>query len=286
MAPNSYVTIIKEVISSRVIEADDSKIDLDFFDDLFDEVKKEIRTVAKVLRYPEVDDDKLKSYFEVAKREYLSINPVDIEPASALTKENKETWLTSKRTESIAWNYTDRYIKILEASGRSDAVVNETKVSSLDIMSRLGDPKSPDEFYIKGLVVGEVQSGKTGNFNGVINRAIDSGYKLIIVLSGIMEDLRSQTQQRIEADIVGEGIDLDTTQNVTKGVGKISRFGHLGGSDIEQVVSITSFKTDFKKGLADTNFSLNHTNILVCKKNIGVLRNLVVGSKGTEVLKH
>ena len=58
----------------------------------------------------------------------------------------------------------------------------------------MADPKSKSPIYNKGLVVGAVQSGKTGNFNAVINRAIDAGYEIVIVLAGIMEDLRSQTQ--------------------------------------------------------------------------------------------
>ena len=55
------------------------------------------------------------------------------------------------------------------------------------------------------------ESGKTGNFNAVINRSIDSGYQLVIVLSGIMADLRKQTQFRIESDVIGEGtVDTQT----------------------------------------------------------------------------
>ncbi|MBK9591018.1 MAG: hypothetical protein IPO32_05775 [Crocinitomicaceae bacterium] len=87
-------------------------------------------------------------------------------------------------------------------------------------MEKIGDPKSKEAFYVKGLVVGSVQSGKTGNFNAVINRAIDSGYQLIIVLSGLMEDLRSQTQLRIENDIIGEVKDIESGKTIAKGVGK------------------------------------------------------------------
>ena len=83
--------------------------------------------------------------------------------------------------------------------GRSQKVVDETRRSSMSIIKKIADPKSRSAVYSKGLVVGAVQSGKTGNFNAVINRAIDSGYGLVIVLSGIMEDLRSQTQKRIES---------------------------------------------------------------------------------------
>ncbi|MCE9539557.1 MAG: Z1 domain-containing protein, partial [Bacteroidetes bacterium] len=99
---------------------------------------------------------------------------------------------------------------------------------------------------------------------------------LIIVLAGLMEDLRNQTQLRIENDVIGEGLDIDTDTLVKKGVGAIRRFGNMGDSNITQVISITSAKSDFKKSLLDADFSLNHTNILVCKNNVSVLRNLIV----------
>ncbi len=67
------------------------------------------------------------------------------------------------------------------------------------------------------MVVGSVQSGKTTNFNGVINSAIDMGYKLIIVLAGITEDLRSQTQERIEKEVIGPKV----RANKYLGVGNI-----------------------------------------------------------------
>lgn len=59
-------------------------------------------------------------------------------------------------------------------------------------------------YQSKGLVVGHVQSGKTANFTGVIAKAIDSGYKLIIVLTGTIELLRGQTQRRLDMELVGE----------------------------------------------------------------------------------
>ena len=56
---------------------------------------------------------------------------------------------------------------------------------------------------LHGLVIGYVQSGKTAHYTGMIARAIDAGYSTIIVLSGILNDLRAQTQERLIKDIVG-----------------------------------------------------------------------------------
>tara|TARA_R110001583_G_scaffold184059_1_gene343105 strand:+ start:2680 stop:5871 length:3192 start_codon:yes stop_codon:yes gene_type:complete len=274
---NQYIEIIREIIEGETsLLINTSELPIDFFKKIFEKVKNDTLTVARIYKLPIVDDSTYEEYFELARKEYLSINPTDIDPGRSLNKNKKETWLTDSKYNEIPWNYTKRYFRQLKKNGRSKAIIDETDRSSKDIISKLGDPKSKEGFYVKGLVVGEVQSGKTGNFNAVINRAVDSGYELIIILSGIMEDLRSQTQQRIELDVIGEGKDDETGQRVKKGVGELLPFGKRRGSTVEQVNSITSKKSDFKKSLAEAEFSLEPINILVCKKNVSVLKNLII----------
>ena len=53
------------------------------------------------------------------------------------------------------------------------------------------------------MVVGNVQSGKTANYLGLICKAADAQYKVIIVVAGMLEDLRKQTQIRLEEGLVG-----------------------------------------------------------------------------------
>ena len=275
---NRYIDIIIKIIASKAKEYSQNNSSPAYFLNLLPEIHDSIITVIKMYGYPEIDDVTLRNYFETAKNQYLSVNPIEIDPSNSLTKKGFRTWLTTERKEALknSWNYSDRYFTLLEKAGRSEKVIDETKKTSLEILEKMGDPKSREEFYVKGLVVGSVQAGKTQNFNAVINRAIDSGYGLIIVLAGLMEDLRNQTQLRIENDVIGEGHDIDTDTLVKKGVGAIRRFGNMGDSSITQVISITSAKSDFKKSLLDADFSLNHTNILVCKNNVSVLRNLIV----------
>lgn len=276
---NRYIDIISRIISSKAKEyVQNNALSPSYFMNLLPEIKESIITVINLYGYPQIDELTLQTYFETAKNQYLSINPIDIDPSNSLTKKGFRTWLTAERKEEMknSWNYSDRYFALLEKTGRSVKVIEETKKTSLQILEKMGDPKSREEFYVKGLVVGSVQAGKTQNFNAVINRAIDSGYGLIIVLAGLMEDLRNQTQLRIENDVIGEGFDIDTNSLVQKGVGSIRRFGNLGDNTVTQVISITSAKSDFKKSLLDADFSLNHTNILVCKNNVSVLRNLIV----------
>ena len=75
--------------------------------------------------------------------------------------------------------------------------------SSLQLVNRLPNPQKPDFKPVSGLVIGNVQSGKTANYTALIARAADSGYNLVIVLSGgNFNDLRVQTQKRLFQDLV------------------------------------------------------------------------------------
>lgn len=269
----NYIDLFKNRIKKEVILSDGNK---EFVDALYNSIKIDISSAGSLIGLPSVDDLTLESYFTIAKKEYLSVNTIDPGISHSLTKKGFVTWLNISRENNIDWNYTERYFKHLLKSGRSQKVVDETRRSSMSIIKKIADPKSKNSIYSKGLVVGAVQSGKTGNFNAVINRSIDAGYGLVIVFSGIMEDLRSQTQKRIESDVIGEGRNLDTNTIGKKGVGEIERFGPMGASTINQVKSITSSGSDFNRALLDADFSLNDVNVLVCKKNVSVLRNLIV----------
>lgn len=222
-----------------------------------------------------LDPITLTNLYDIAIREFKSVYFVDMDPSQSLTKKDSRNWLTEDRRNRLPKDYINRYLRYMQYLGRSQRVLNELERSSESILGKLGDPQA-GPFYVRGLVVGSIQSGKTGNFNAVINRAIDAGYNLIIILSGIMEDLRSQTQLRLETEVIGEGINLQTGLSGPKGVGQIERFGVQGGSPVPQVFSITSYRSDFRKTLQDANFSLNNRNLLVCKKNSSVLQNLLI----------
>ncbi|MDX9998951.1 MAG: Z1 domain-containing protein [Phenylobacterium sp.] len=77
---------------------------------------------------------------------------------------------------------------------------------SARVLRHLPDPRQSEAFQGRGLVVGYVQSGKTANYTALSARAVDAGYRLIIVLSGIHDALRNQTQARLERELVGRDI--------------------------------------------------------------------------------
>lgn len=249
-------------------------------DDLRLQARKGIDTISAAFSWSILSEEDFKQCYGIAISEYKTNHPIDIIASASLKQKARgETWLTDERYNVMPKDYTDRYFRYLRKTGRAEKVLEETYKSSLRILEKLGDPDSKEQFYIKGLVVGSVQSGKTTNFNAVINRAIDSGYELIIVLSGIMEDLRKQTQLRIEKEVAGYGVvDEVTEKKDFKGVGEIKKFGVQGDKTVHvhQVVLPTSHKVDFKKTLKEADFSLNNKNVLVCKKNPGVLKNLIL----------
>ena len=274
----TYKNIFKGLITKDLKQLGgkiDDSIDI-YFDDLFEKIKSKALETAENFGNTPVDDKTLKSFYDSARKEIQSVFHIQTGKLKSLDKRQHSSWLSDSRRKEISWNYTERYTTNLEKSARSSSVIAEICNSSRDIVSKLGDPLGED-FYVKGLVVGEVQSGKTSSFNAVINRAIDCGYVLIIVFSGIMDDLRAQTQDRIEEDVIGEGtIDKTTLKKGYRGVGTVHRFGMLGDSNVEQICSVTSIKSDFNQKLVDADFSLNKTNILVCKKNVSIIKNLIL----------
>lgn len=90
--------------------------------------------------------------------------------------------------------------------GRRDFEIDSLDQSSNKVLAHLEDPRSAESFAIRGLVIGHVQSGKTANFSALIAKAGDAGYKIVIVLSGLHNTLRQQTQRRLERDLGRENV--------------------------------------------------------------------------------
>lgn len=112
---------------------------------------------------------------------------------------SREDWYEGPNEEDLHWPSLRNYL--LNEKNWSEDAVRSIHVSSNEIVSVLGDP-GRETFSVKGLVVGYVQSGKTANMTGVIAKAVDAGYNLIVVLGGLTNKLRAQTQTRIENDVV------------------------------------------------------------------------------------
>jgi hypothetical protein len=183
-------------------------------------------------------------------------------------------WLSSNRG-SIEWQFWNRYKAFLEQEKQlpEPAVISLSKLTD-EILSRLEQPGRTPPWDCRGMVVGSVQSGKTANYCGLICKAIDAGYRLIIVLAGMHNNLRSQTQYRIDEGVLGRDSKKDRHLDQASsllGVGKL--FGQA-----LTIHSLTSSldKGDFRAPRADTNVTIGGDPvILVIKKNGSVLRNLL-----------
>jgi vacuolar-type H+-ATPase subunit F/Vma7 len=277
---------IKRIIISKYDELinNNQVVDRSFFDSeiLKEDCKKALEIIFPILYAGQkynLTEKEFNTKYDIALKEAKYDKKTSMSPSISLQKNYNNTWLTVERINRLKWNdddaksYRTRYLKYLEKIGRTNLIIKETERSSLEIIKKIGDPESDESFFIKGLVVGSVQSGKTSNFNAVINSSIDVGYKLIIVLSGLMEDLRSQTQKRIEKEVEGRMV----RTNEFIGVGEISSFGQLGKHpDVNQIIVPTSETNDFNRTMQEAQFSLNNTNILICKKNTSVLQNLLL----------
>ena len=112
-------------------------------------------------------------------------------------------WYTEERRTPREFYWPHYKDHLLKRPGFSAEAVEALDLATEDVVQRLSDPTSDNLYQSKGLVVGYVQSGKTANFTGVIAKAIDAGYRLIIVMTGTIEMLRSQTQRRLDMELVG-----------------------------------------------------------------------------------
>ena len=197
------------------------------------------------------------------------------EPEITTIGHKKDPWYGNYliKTKKVKKNFPFwcRYKAYMRGQGRIPASLDKLDKATDEIISFLGNPNDKIQgFEKKGLVVGYVQSGKTGNFIGLINKALDVGYDYIIVLGGIHNNLRSQTQRRVNEGVMGE--DLSNGKKI--GCGLIKNYqNHPILLDSE---AHTSIKKDFKKN--ETPISpINATkHVFVVKKNVSILNNLSI----------
>lgn len=183
-------------------------------------------------------------------------------------------WYDSRRAE-IELKFWNRYKEFLTIKkGWNESVVNTIDKVSNDIVALLGDPKVKGSWKRRGLVIGDVQSGKTANFTAICNKATDVGYDVIIILTGTIESLRKQTQERQDSDLVGfDSYKLLNDRGVDNrriGVGEINKQIRL--------MTFTSTRYDFKSAIIENvGLSLDSckdTALFVVKKNKKILENL------------
>jgi len=204
---------------------------------------------------------------------------------TVLNNPDVKRWLDNVKTD-IEWNYWNAFNEFLQNDeGRPIKVIEENERIIDSILDLSGNPQIEGAWARKGLVMGNVQSGKTQNYIGLINKAMDSGYKIIILLGGHMNNLRKQTQVRVDEGVIGR----ESTHIISARLGAPKRIG-VGKYRTQDVATATSSdeKGDFHKNIAN-NLGIRFTNlkdpiIFTVKKNHSILKNLYEWIKTNHLL--
>ncbi|TKF53086.1 hypothetical protein FCV63_18965 [Vibrio lentus] len=182
-----------------------------------------------------------------------------------------QRWLDSSKKD-IPWTHWNAYEKMLKKQARSEETIKANEDVIDAVLDYSGDPRKTGPWARKGLVMGNVQSGKTQNYIGLINKAIDAGYKTVILLGGHLNDLRKQTQERVDEGVLGREskhiIEFKKEKTVPIGVGEFN---------INNVNSGTTTMGDFTKPFADKlGFNLTGSDpvIFTIKKHSGMMKRL------------
>jgi hypothetical protein len=231
-----------------------------------EQVRLVLRTVLPL--YPNLSATLSEGQIEEAARQIEAQLSISMSDASTIQVKFEE-WLPGKRSSLITYYY-DRYRRHLANRGFGSAVLGVLDKDTDKIVGLMHDPEKLGRWARRGLVVGHVQSGKTANYTGVICKAADYGYKFIVILTGIQEDLRVQTQERIEEGFTGISSEATTGRDSAIGVG-------LYGLE-KRPICLTTRADDFRATTRDLGVSLQSLSeplVLVMKKNSRTLANLI-----------
>ena len=254
-----------------------AQVYLDIYDEITPEsINEAVDQVCKMDKYKQIDKNRLIEALELD-------NCVVYEEGGMLEDKEVKPWLSSsgeplsedRKIEWKFWKDYERYLRLQK--GWSKKAVESIDHMTTEILMRMQDPTRPGAWDIRGLVVGDVQSGKTSNYVGLINKAADAGYKIIIILAGLHNSLRAQTQERVDSGFVG----IDSCRAKPDSI-----FGNLykiGVGKNRRHVMVNSFTDsseagDFSKKHASrilVNTATNTPMVLVVKKNKSILDNLV-----------
>lgn len=181
--------------------------------------------------------------------------------------EHDDQWV--RKRNDIEWTYSKAYEKFLIDESWPPQMAQSLSDVTERILGLLQDPLSEGSSWSRrGLVIGHVQSGKTANYTGLIARAADAGYKFIVVIAGIHNNLRKQTQERIDEAFIGRSSDpKDKRKKIGVGLNK----------DYPHPARLTNVNSDFNKKTAESDWEINDFSkpiVLVIKKNVSTLTSL------------
>lgn len=192
---------------------------------------------------------------------------------------NRHWWTDYKTDVNQQKKYWNRYYDYLSNKpGWSITSVRDMDDSTDEVMNYLADPQvaKPDER--RGLVYGDVQSGKTAHYIGLINKAYSAGYKIIIILTGMHNSLRSQTQSRIDEEVLGyetstESVEQFIQEAIKNSIGVANIISNSEVGNILQSLTNRDENGDFSKAMKAGSYIPPY--IIVTKKVKGPLSNIL-----------
>lgn len=228
-----------------------------------EEIDECIDAFAKLPMYAKVTDEEI----ELIKNNIHSKQLIKLDIGTVIADNKHKKWFMGVKPglEMKYWNRYKQYL--LNDKKFAPKVVDSMDDVSDEIVDLLGNPMSTEAYQRRGLVVGDVQSGKTANYISVINKAADAGYKIIVLLTGTIEKLRKQTQIRVDEGFIG------TQSNDGSDFIGVGKFDNTFGP-IYLTNTIDDFKSTSAKVLGISLDGMTDTCVLVIKKNVSVLKNL------------
>ncbi|WP_156761056.1 Z1 domain-containing protein [Microbacterium karelineae] len=233
---------------------------------------QELAGTLAPLMAPELSRSEIDVVLDLLMEQY---NVVMADGYGVVDKETFTPWLADRKTE-VDLARSEAYAELLLQRGWSGAVIDALDRQTDRIMDLLGDPAKTGDAPRRGIAIGEVQSGKTATYISLLAKAIDYGVKVIVVIGGHTEDLRRQTQRRIDSDLTGidssylaDNIASNDVAHV--GIGKINK--HLPLS----INVLTTTQSDFSarsKRAGQVALGAGTPTVFVVKKNKTVLNNL------------
>jgi len=241
----------REAISDKVID---------------EQVEKTFAAIA-VLGLSVTEEEKMS-----VRNELLADNKIRLEPGIAIVPRTHKKWFAERKPE-LDLDYWNRFKQLLiKDKGFPVNVVAEMDYVSDEIVDLLGDPTRTEEReQRRGLIIGDVQSGKTVNYSGTICKAVDAGFRAVILMTGTTNDLRKQTQIRLDEAFTGIDTGSETLNFI--GVGQYNKK--------LRPISFTTVDKDFSKSAAkQLSSALSQSDgdrpmLFVIKKNVSVLKSLL-----------
>jgi len=235
---------------------------------LTDELLEE--TISFLLKLEDIVDKEMADEVRAQLETHIGITH---STGEVVRKKVHHPW-TSDIKGTTTWHYWDSYKTLLSKYGRNTDFMRVIDEDTDNILTECGNPDISGTWKLRGLVLGDVQSGKTANYTGLISKAADAGYKIIILLTGMIEDLRKQTQERLDEGFVGRNSNdiLNRNKNMSPiGAGKFRQ---------KAASVLTSIDSDFLTsnlrafGGVPLENMIQEPILFVLKKNKTTLENL------------